>query len=173
MSTNQTTAGEVMYRTNRRKFLGYLGAAPRIGNALGGDVKRAAIGVFFVPIALIAQQTGDAWANIGPTPAAVEDIAVDPHGSGIIFIGTNAGGVRRSVDGGITWSAVNTGLTNLDVERLAIDASGPQTVSAGTGGGLFKTVDGGATWQNVPGGHRLFCLSGRAEKAIHCDQRPS
>src|SRR5262249_39033910 len=37
--------GEVMYRTNRRKFLGYLGAAPRIGKALGGDVKRAAIGV--------------------------------------------------------------------------------------------------------------------------------
>jgi hypothetical protein len=35
-------------------------------------VKRAAIGVFFVPIALTAQQTGDAWANIGPTPAAAE-----------------------------------------------------------------------------------------------------
>src|SRR5262245_50454971 len=30
MSTNQTTAGEVMYRTNRRKFLGYLGAAPTL-----------------------------------------------------------------------------------------------------------------------------------------------
>ena len=152
MSTNQTTAGEVMHRTNRRKFLGFLGAAPRIGKALGGDVKRAAIGVFFVPIALMAQQTGDAWVNIGPTPAAVGAIAVDPHGSGIIFIGTNLGGVRRSVDGGITWSAVNTGLTNLDVGRLAIDASGPQTVYAGTMGGLFKTVDGGATWQNVPGG---------------------
>ena len=126
-------------------------------------MKLATIGVFFVPIVLIAQHTGDEWANIGPTPAAVGAIAVDPHGSGIIFIGSNAGGVRRSVDGGITWSAVNTGLTNLDVERLAIDASGPQTVYAGTGGGLFKTVDGGATWQNVPGGHRLFCLSGRPE----------
>src|SRR6516162_7320066 len=30
MSTNQTTAGEVMYRTNRRKFLGYLSAAPTL-----------------------------------------------------------------------------------------------------------------------------------------------
>jgi hypothetical protein len=27
-TTNRTTAGEVMYRTNRRKFLGYLVAAP-------------------------------------------------------------------------------------------------------------------------------------------------
>ena len=32
-----------------------------------------------------------------------------------------------------------------------MDASGPQTVYAGTsGGGLFKTADGGATWQNLP-----------------------
>src|SRR5262245_13059792 len=30
MSTNQTTAGEVMYRANRRKFLGYLSAAPTL-----------------------------------------------------------------------------------------------------------------------------------------------
>src|SRR5215831_1672325 len=30
MSTNQTTAGEVMYRTNRRKFLGYLSATPTL-----------------------------------------------------------------------------------------------------------------------------------------------
>src|SRR6516162_1972173 len=52
MSTNQTTAGEVMYRTNRRKFLGYLGAALGIGKALGGDVKRAAIGVHLAMFAM-------------------------------------------------------------------------------------------------------------------------
>jgi hypothetical protein len=54
-------------------------------------------------------------------------------------MGTVAGGVRKSADGGITWSAVNTGLTNLIVEALAMDPSDPQTVYAGTsGGGLFK-----------------------------------
>ena len=42
-----------MYRTNRRKFLGYLGAAPRIGKALGGDVKRAAIGVHLAMFAMV------------------------------------------------------------------------------------------------------------------------
>src|SRR5215468_4443438 len=110
-TTNQTTAGEVMHRTNRRKFLGYLGAAPRIGKALGGDVKRAAIGVFFVPIALIAQQSGAAWTNIGPSPAAVQAIALDPGGTGTIFMGSIAGGVEKSIDGGTTWSRVNNGLT--------------------------------------------------------------
>ena len=52
MSTNQTTASEVMYRINRRKFLGYPGAALRIGKALGGDVKRAAIGVHLAMFAM-------------------------------------------------------------------------------------------------------------------------
>ena len=91
-----------------------------------------------------------AWTNIGPSPAAVEAIAVDPQGTGTIFMGTIAGGVRKSVDGGITWSAINSGLTTSIVLALAIDASGPQTVYAGTSGSLFKTSDGGATWQNIP-----------------------
>ena len=114
-------------------------------------MKTAIVGVLLSPFILIAQQNGSAWRNIGPTPAAVETIVVDPQGTGTIFMGSIAGGVRKSVDGGITWSTVNTGLTNLDVLALAMDASGPQTVYAATvGGGLFKTSDGGATWRNIP-----------------------
>jgi hypothetical protein len=97
------------------------------------------------PCLSFAQQNGSAWTNVGPSPAAVEAILVDPQGSGTIFIGSEGGGVRKSVDGGITWSADNSGLTNPIVLELAMDASGPQTVYAGTsGGGLFKTGDGGA-----------------------------
>jgi photosystem II stability/assembly factor-like uncharacterized protein len=102
------------------------------------------------PFLLIAQQSGGAWTNIGPSPAAVWAFAVDPRGTGTVFMGAITGGVRKSVDHGKTWSAVNTGLTNLIVLALAIDASGPQTVYAGTvGGGLFKTDDGGGTWRNI------------------------
>src|ERR1700692_675908 len=100
------------------------------------------------PFLLTAQQTSGAWTNIGPSPAAVEAIAVDPHGTGTIFIGSIAGGVRKSVDGGITWAAVNSGLGTSIVLALAMDASGPQTVYA-SAGGLFKTGDGSATWQNI------------------------
>jgi len=113
-------------------------------------VKSAIIGMLASPLILIAQN-GGAWTNIGPTPAAVESFAIGPQGSGTLFMGSIAGGVRKSVDGGNTWSAVNNGLTNTIVQPLAIDASGPQTVYAGTiGGGLFKTSDGGASWQNIP-----------------------
>ena len=113
-------------------------------------MKRVAIGVFFAPIALIAQQSGAAWTNIGPSPAAVQAIAVDPGGTGTIFMGSIAGGVLKSIDGGTTWSAVNNGLTTAVVVALAIDASGPQTVYAALFPGLVKTDDGGTTWRQLP-----------------------
>jgi uncharacterized protein (TIGR03437 family) len=114
-------------------------------------VKSAIISMLVSPLLLMAQPNGDAWTNIGPSPAAVEAVALDPQGTGTIFMGSIAGGVRKSVDGGSTWSAVNSGLITPIIQALAIDASGPQTVYAGTvGGGLFKTADGGATWQSIP-----------------------
>lgn len=114
-------------------------------------MKSTMVAMLVSPLLLTAQQSAGVWTNIGPSPAAVEAFAIDPQGSGTVFMGAIAGGVRKSVDSGITWSAVNNGLTTTIVQALAIDASGPQTVYAGTiGGGLFKTSDGGASWQNVP-----------------------
>ncbi|MCU1236453.1 MAG: hypothetical protein JWP63_4420, partial [Candidatus Solibacter sp.] len=113
-------------------------------------MKTNIIGILLSPFLVMAQQNGGAWSNIGPSPAAVQAIAVDPRGSGTIFMGTIGGGVRKSVDGGISWSAANNGLADLVVHTLAMDASGPQTVYEG-GSGLFKTNNGGATWQNLPG----------------------
>ncbi len=85
----------------------------------------------FSPFLLLAQQGRGAWTSIGPSPASVQTIAFDPQGTGTIFTGTAGGGVRRSTDNGLTWSTVNTGLTFLTAQKLAMDASGPQTVYAG------------------------------------------
>ena len=75
-------------------------------------MKTAIIGLLISPLLLIAQQSGGAWTNIGPSPAAVDAFAVDQQGMGAVFMGTITGGVRKSVDHGITWSAANTGLTD-------------------------------------------------------------
>ncbi len=116
-------------------------------------MKPTVIGILLVPIALLAQQPGPAWTNIGPSPDAVEAIAVDPDGGRTIFLGGDATGVRKSVDGGITWSTSNTGLTNLAVQALAFDASGPATIYAGSaGGGLFRSDDAGSTWRSLAPG---------------------
>lgn len=107
------------------------------------------IGVLLSPFFMMAQQNSSAWTNIGPSPAAViPPIVADPRGGGTMFIGLYAGGIRKSTDNGATWSSVNTGLTDLRIQTLAMDASGPQTVYAG-GGGFFKSTNGGGTWQNL------------------------
>ena len=114
-------------------------------------MKEALIGMLLLPMTLLAQQSGAAWTNIGPSPAAVQAIAVDPGGTGTIFMGSIAAGILKSINGGATWSAVNNGLTTPLVAALAIDASGPQTVYASSGG-LSKTDDGGTTWRSLPSG---------------------
>jgi hypothetical protein len=44
----------------------------------------------------------------------------------------------KSTDGGASWSAMNTGLTDMDVLALAIDLSDPSVLYAGTrSGGVF------------------------------------
>src|SRR5207247_10325726 len=41
-------------------------------------------------------------------------------------------------------------LTHRRIETVTLDASGPQTVYAGTfGSGVFKSINGGDTWQNL------------------------
>src|SRR6516164_6469828 len=107
--------------------------------------------MLLLPGTLVAQHSAAAWTNIGPSPAAVQAVAVDPGGTGTIFMGSIAAGILKSINGGATWSAVNNGLTTPLVAALAIDASGPQTVYAGSGG-LFKTDDGGTTWRSLPSG---------------------
>jgi len=94
------------------------------------------------------------WTNIGPgSPGVVAPVAVDPHGSGTIYVGSVGGGVRKSLDNGATWSTVDAGLTATAVYSLAVEPTNSQTVYAGAfdaratvPGGVFKTTDGGSSW---------------------------
>src|SRR5262249_13152054 len=72
-------------------------------------------------------------------------LAIDPRTSSSLYAGTSSG-VFQSTDGGSSWTAVNTGLTDLFVLALAIDPLTPTTLYAGTfGGGAFHSTDGGGT----------------------------
>jgi len=91
------------------------------------------------------------WTTGGPySGGAVNALAIDPSTPATVYAGTAAGGVFKSVDSGGSWTAVNTGLTNLAVLSLAIDPSTPATLYAGTNGaGVFKSVDSGGNWTPV------------------------
>ncbi len=79
-----------------------------------------------------------------------------PKNSRIIYAGTLGEGIFKSVDGGLTWAAINNGLTVLVVRSLVIDPRNSSIVYASTrGGDVFKTLDGGETWISIKNGLRI------------------
>jgi len=60
-----------------------------------------------------------------------------------LFAGVDGSGVFLSADGGVSWTPMNSGLTNLHV--LALTVSGANLI-AGTLGGAFVSPDNGASW---------------------------
>ncbi len=59
-------------------------------------------------------------------------LAINPATPATLYAGTDGGGVFKSTDSGGTWTAANTGLTNLTVYALAINPATPATLYAGT-----------------------------------------
>ena len=132
------------------------------------------LGVFlFLAVFLVLPSTGHAgtnqWTSNGPSGQMVKALAVSPNFASdkTLFAGTNGGGVFKSSDGGATWSAANTGLTNTYSPTLAVSPNyvSDQTVFAGTssgcgptptdpcfGGGVYKSTDGGASWIQINSG---------------------
>jgi photosystem II stability/assembly factor-like uncharacterized protein len=90
------------------------------------------------------------WQPTNLVAPAVWALAIDPSQPQTIYAGTVdflTGGMYKSSDGGNTWYAINTGLTDRDVYTLAIDPNQPNVVYAGTdGGGVFRSSSGGNQW---------------------------
>ena len=112
------------------------------------------------------QEEGSAW---GATSDSQNDIESDnigwtqtngPYGGtiislhatpeGILFAGTNEGGIFRSTDGGETWAPASEGLRVYENNMLPVIfvlAQKGNTLYAGTNGNLFYSIDSGDSWQ--------------------------
>ena len=87
------------------------------------------------------------WTSIGPYGPGgnVRALAIDPSATSNLYAGTD-GGVFKSVNGGVSWGAVNHGLTSFTVLAIAVDPQTPANVYAATSGGVFKSVNAGNDW---------------------------
>jgi photosystem II stability/assembly factor-like uncharacterized protein len=80
-----------------------------------------------------------------------------PQDPRILYAGTTSG-LARSVDGGATWHAWDSGWPAQQwVTDIAIDATNPQNLYACTGGEgrrgvVMKSTDGGAVWREITTG---------------------
>ncbi len=89
---------------------------------------------------------GATWQPTTDYQLCGTSVAVDPTDPRIVYRASwsqgVSPGVHRSLDAGVTWSAVDDGLPNLDVTSLAIDPANPSRLYAGTFSGVFtRTFD--------------------------------
>lgn len=94
-------------------------------------------------------------ANMSGRIGAIEAVAADPN---IIYVGGAAGGVWKSVNGGLTWTPVFDDQPVSSIGAMAIWQKNPEVVWVGTGEaaprnsvsvgrGAYLTLDGGKTWK--------------------------
>ncbi|HET6932555.1 MAG TPA: hypothetical protein VFI45_19680, partial [Candidatus Acidoferrum sp.] len=113
------------------------------------------------------------WTSIGPTPTLgsefgpvtgrITTIAVDPSDStgNTVLIGGAQGGIWRTTDGGLTWTAQGDQNASLAMGSIAFAPSQAGTVYAGTGeqaaigfdvyygAGVLISSDHGQTWKQT------------------------
>jgi len=86
----------------------------------------------------------------------VSNLTVDPRDATLVYAATQTGGVLRSRDGGVTFTAINSGLASLRMSRgngVVIDPRSSNTLYVGTeGAGVFKSTDGGQSWRAISQG---------------------
>ncbi len=96
---------------------------------------------------------GSNWTRLN-FPISGFDVAaftVDPDGT--IFIGSSAGVIFLSRDGGDSWTAASPSPPSFSSPRsLLVDPTTPTTLYASTISGLFRSADSGASWELRGGG---------------------
>lgn len=103
---------------------------------------------------------GKRWRRLTPglplRGRSVDNIAVDSKGivyAGYWEVGGPGGGVAKSTDGGLTFTVL-PGIDGESVRAVALSASRPNVVVAGSLTGVFRSDDGGRRWRRItPEGH--------------------
>ena len=86
----------------------------------------------------------------GPYGGTIISLHATPEG--ILFAGTNGGGIFCSTDGGETWAPASEGLRVYENNMLPVIfalAQKGNTLYAGTNGNLFYSIDSGDSWQQL------------------------
>ena len=79
-------------------------------------------------------QSGDAPRN-GNVAGAVGPVVADPLDANTLFVGTPAGGIWKTTNGGTTWTPLTDKQASVSIASLSLDPTDPtrRTLIAGTG----------------------------------------
>jgi len=88
---------------------------------------------------------GSKWSRAGLPDFDINCLATSSAGN--LYAGTSGGGLRRSDDGGSTWTDANTGLVGGCISAIAIDPGNPSNLSvAVVQSGIYRSTNGAASW---------------------------
>ncbi len=102
------------------------------------------------------------WRLIGPEGGDVRSLSYDPGDPNRIFLGTSAGQLFVSQDGGNSWAPfVHLGVgDDYVLDHIIFDPTHPATVYVAgwslynnDAGDIFRSDDGGHTWRTLPAVH--------------------
>jgi len=82
------------------------------------------------------------------------DIDVDPANSNILYLAAHEHGFYKSTNAGVSFSAINHGISDLSGRSLVINPSDPTLLFGGVwhGAGVYRSTDSGTNWSQVSTG---------------------
>lgn len=126
-----------------------------------------ALATFHPPARSMPKETRErsdlgAWTQLGPgnIGGRTRALLIEPANPSIMYTAGVAGGVWKTTNGGLDWTALGDMLPNLAVCSLAFDPTDTGVIYAGTGegyfnsdmvrgAGIYKTTDAGASWAQL------------------------
>jgi photosystem II stability/assembly factor-like uncharacterized protein len=91
-------------------------------------------------------RSGDA---AGLEPGRINRLAFNPQAPATMYAGSSSGGVYHSTNGGDSWMLASNGITDPQIEGLAVLPSNPSVLVACTPSGVFRTANAGQEWTHV------------------------
>lgn len=103
------------------------------------------------------------WTPLGPSSSPggyqgvgrINCVGFHPSNANIFYVGTPAGGLWKTIDGGGTWASLTDDLPIIGVSSIAVHPGNPNIMYIATGDadgsdtpsiGVMKSTDGGASW---------------------------
>src|SRR5438309_3152906 len=98
------------------------------------------------------------WRFVGPEGNRISAVVGVPGDPLVYYAGSASGGIAKTTDGGVHWSQIFDDQPAQSIGALAVAASDPNIVWAGTGEawirshisvgqGIYKSTDAGKTWK--------------------------
>ena len=150
MNRTVTTANHAYFAPFARIF---------VALCLAALLTNAALAQSWIPIPMRSQENADNGITLGGEGGQwPRDIQISPVDPNFMLMGTDVGGVFRSLDGGNRWQIASVGWNSRGAFSIAMDpknanralAAAMNTYSYGVkANGIYLTTDKGASWTQV------------------------